>query len=232
MVSQSARRRYCRCGTHLAADNTGSQCAQCERVSRDKLIAPPVYGPSGISQTLLGQWLDLSQPQISRIETGPPVRDLDTLAYWARVLQIPPKLLWFRLPEDKSQPVTAEVAGTDPQEHSASKLPEPPSTTMLVTSTDEQTAKQLGTDSERGVPSDPMRRRTLVTWGLATTASAGMGLTAGGQVGAAYVARLQGPPPGCTPSTSGTAAKPYGKRRPLRYTTPTSCWSTPPTVRV
>jgi hypothetical protein len=25
-----------------------------------------VYGPTGISQTLLGQWLDLRQPQISR----------------------------------------------------------------------------------------------------------------------------------------------------------------------
>jgi hypothetical protein len=25
-----------------------------------------VYGPSGISQTLLGQWLGLQQPQISR----------------------------------------------------------------------------------------------------------------------------------------------------------------------
>ncbi|MGH3800907.1 MAG: hypothetical protein ACRDTD_12355 [Pseudonocardiaceae bacterium] len=115
-------------------DNNGSQCARCERVSRDKLIAPPqvpaefwqteqfkqafaaqhigwvsrvyrthphhyaVYGPSGISQTLLGQWLGLGQPQISRIETGPPIRHLDTLLHWVRVLRIPAELLWFRLP--------------------------------------------------------------------------------------------------------------------------------------
>lgn len=145
MGSQPARHRYCRCGTHLAADNSGHQCARCERASRDKLIAPPqvpvefwqaeefraafaaqhmgwvartyrthpyhhaVYGPSGISQTLLGQWLGLRQPQVSRIETGPPIRDLDTLAYWARVLRIPAQLLWFRLP-DSAGPAIMESA--------------------------------------------------------------------------------------------------------------------------
>ncbi|MGH3896874.1 MAG: hypothetical protein ACRDTA_01215 [Pseudonocardiaceae bacterium] len=41
-----------------------------------------VYGPDGITQTLLGQWLGLSQPQISRIEGGAPIRNLDTLVYW------------------------------------------------------------------------------------------------------------------------------------------------------
>ena len=129
MASRPRRQRYCRCGTHLAKDNTERQCARCERASRDKLIAPPevppefwqtdqfrdafaaqhmgriarayrthpyhyaVYGPDGISQTLLGQWLGLSQPQVSRIENGPPIRNLDTLAYWARTLHIPPELL-------------------------------------------------------------------------------------------------------------------------------------------
>ncbi|MGH3803366.1 MAG: hypothetical protein ACRDTD_25200, partial [Pseudonocardiaceae bacterium] len=94
--SRPARHRYCRCGTHLAADNPGRQCARCQHASRDKFIAPPpvppefwqteqlrdafaaqhigrvsrayrthpyhhtVYGPDGISQTLLGQWLGLS----------------------------------------------------------------------------------------------------------------------------------------------------------------------------
>jgi tetratricopeptide (TPR) repeat protein len=57
-----------------------------------------VYGTNGISQTLLGHWLGLRQPQVSRIETGPPIRDLDTLVHWARVLGIPAGLLWFRLP--------------------------------------------------------------------------------------------------------------------------------------
>jgi hypothetical protein len=122
VASRQARQYYCRCGTRLAKDNTGRQCARCERASRDKLIAPPevpaefwqteqfreafaaqhigrvarayrvhphhhaVYGPGGISQTLLGQWLGLRQPQVSQIETGPPVRDLDVLVYWARRL--------------------------------------------------------------------------------------------------------------------------------------------------
>ncbi|MDQ3760200.1 MAG: hypothetical protein M3460_00410 [Actinomycetota bacterium] len=142
MGSRPARHRYCRCGTHLAADNTGRQCAQCERTSRDKLIAPPevpaefwqaeqlreafaaqhigrvarayrmhpyhhaVYGPGGISQTLLGQWLGLRQPHVSRIETAPPIRDLDTLVYWARVLRIPPGLLWFDMPGSRRHTTT------------------------------------------------------------------------------------------------------------------------------
>ncbi|MGH3886628.1 MAG: hypothetical protein ACRDSZ_08660 [Pseudonocardiaceae bacterium] len=144
MGSRPARHRYCRCGTHLAADNSGRQCARCQCASRDKLIAPPqvppefwqteqfrdafaaqhigrvarayrthpyhhtVYGRGGISQTVLGQWLGLKQPQISRIEGGAPIRNLDTLVYWARVLRIPAKLLWFTLPDDESQLATVE----------------------------------------------------------------------------------------------------------------------------
>ncbi len=41
MGSRPARHHYCRCGTHLAADNAERQCARCQRASRDKLIAPP-----------------------------------------------------------------------------------------------------------------------------------------------------------------------------------------------
>jgi transcriptional regulator with XRE-family HTH domain len=141
VASRPPRRYYCRCGTHLAKDNTEWQCARCQRASRDKLIAPPevpaefweteqfeeafaaqhigrvfrayrthphhyaIYGPDGIAQTLLGQWLGLTQPQISRIETGPPTRNLDTLQYWAKVLRIPTKLLWFDMP-GQTRPVT------------------------------------------------------------------------------------------------------------------------------
>jgi hypothetical protein len=210
VVSRSARRRYCRCGTYLAADNTGRQCAKCERVSRDKLITPPhvptefwqteqfreafdaqhigrmsrayrmhphhhaIYGSSGISQTLLGQWLGLRQPQISRIETGPSIRNLDTLTHWVQVLRIPPKLLWFRLPEDKL--VTAGATGADPHL-------ELPSTQTLMRSTNGRTDEELRTDGGRGVPSDPMRRQTLVTWGLTTAAVTGLSISSLGQVG-------------------------------------------------
>jgi hypothetical protein len=156
MGSRLVRYRYCRCGTHLAADNTGRQCAQCERASRGKLIAPPevpaefweteqlrdafaaqhigrvarayrthryhhaLYGPGGISQKLLGQWFGLSQPHISRIENGPPIRDLDTLAYWARVLRIPPRLLWFDMPGSRRH-TTASVSTMTPEGVQASQ---------------------------------------------------------------------------------------------------------------
>lgn len=56
------------------------------------------YGKDGISQELLGGWFSLTQAQISRIETGPPIQNLDTLAHWARTLRIPSHLLWFRMP--------------------------------------------------------------------------------------------------------------------------------------
>ncbi|HEY6422198.1 MAG TPA: hypothetical protein VIY28_02900 [Pseudonocardiaceae bacterium] len=51
--------------------------------------------------------------------------------------------------------------------------------------------QQQGDLEQRGVPFDPMRRRTLVTWGLATTAAGGLGLASVGAVGAADVGRLQ-----------------------------------------
>jgi 8-oxo-dGTP diphosphatase len=60
------------------------------------------YGRNGVSQELLGTWLGLTQAQVSRIESGPPVRNLDTLAHWARILQVPPYLLWFKLPVGRS----------------------------------------------------------------------------------------------------------------------------------
>jgi len=151
MRSKRPRQHYCRCGTHLAKDNTERQCARCQRDARDKLITPPqvppefwqteqfreafaaqhigwvsrayrthsyhhaVYGPSGISQTLLGQWLGLRQPQVSQIETGPPIRLLDTLQYWAETLRTPPELLWFDMPGQTRQAASSQKnASSDP----------------------------------------------------------------------------------------------------------------------
>lgn len=62
------------------------------------------YGKDGITQEVLGGWLGLAQAQISRIETGSPVRNLDSLCYWARTLRIPPYLLWFKLPSAHQAP--------------------------------------------------------------------------------------------------------------------------------
>jgi hypothetical protein len=83
------------------------------RVSRVYLMHPhhhEVYGPHGISQTLLGQWLGLRQPQVSRFENGPPRQLLDTLQHWARTMQIPAELLWFRMPDDDTPLTTADPA--------------------------------------------------------------------------------------------------------------------------
>ncbi|MGH4014269.1 MAG: hypothetical protein ACRDSL_10145 [Pseudonocardiaceae bacterium] len=85
------------------------------RVSRAYRTHPDhyaVYGPDGISQTLLGSWLGLSQAQVSRFETGPPLQHLDTLRHWAQVMRIPPELLWFRLPEETRQLLAREPAGS------------------------------------------------------------------------------------------------------------------------
>ncbi len=56
------------------------------------------YHRRPITQDQLGTWLGMSQPDVSRIESGPPIRNLDRLAYLARTIQVPPQLLWFDLP--------------------------------------------------------------------------------------------------------------------------------------
>ncbi len=67
------------------------------RVFRAYRMNPYHRAVHGLSQSLLGQWLSLSQPQVSRIEAGPPILNLDTLRHWARVLRVPQEWLWFDL---------------------------------------------------------------------------------------------------------------------------------------
>lgn len=62
-----------------------------------------VYGPGGISQALLGQWVGLQQPHVSRFENSAPTQHLDNLRHCARVLRIPAELLWFDMPGEKRQ---------------------------------------------------------------------------------------------------------------------------------
>jgi tetratricopeptide (TPR) repeat protein len=62
----------------------------------------PFHGDRPLTQELVAGWLGLTQAQLSRIESGPPVTDLAKLSSWARALQIPPPLLWFKLPEDRA----------------------------------------------------------------------------------------------------------------------------------
>lgn len=56
----------------------------------------PIHGRV-IAQATVARWASMSQTQLSRIESGPPLRDLDRLMQWAHTLRIPSRLLWFRM---------------------------------------------------------------------------------------------------------------------------------------
>ncbi|MGH3850308.1 MAG: hypothetical protein ACRDRT_11480, partial [Pseudonocardiaceae bacterium] len=73
-----------------------------------------LYGRDGIPQEIVGNWLGLSQPRISRIENGPPVRHLDDLTHWAKTLRIPEHLLWFTLLNSQPSPERAHATETSP----------------------------------------------------------------------------------------------------------------------
>lgn len=73
-----------------------------------------LYGKDGIPQDIVGGWLGLSQPQISRIENGPPVRHLDDLTHWAKTLRIPEHLLWFTVLDSQPSHERAHTTETSP----------------------------------------------------------------------------------------------------------------------
>jgi transcriptional regulator with XRE-family HTH domain len=52
-----------------------------------------------LSQDVVGGWLGLTQPQLSRIENGRAIEDLGRLIACAQALDIPRELLWFKLPD-------------------------------------------------------------------------------------------------------------------------------------
>ncbi|WP_194904398.1 helix-turn-helix domain-containing protein [Catenulispora rubra] len=60
-----------------------------------------------LPQAVVAGWVGISQVQLSRIETGPALKDLDRLMQWARILQVPTESLWFKLPEAPAAPVPA-----------------------------------------------------------------------------------------------------------------------------
>jgi transcriptional regulator with XRE-family HTH domain len=55
-----------------------------------------------LSQELVAGWLGITQAQLSRIEHGPPIKDLDKLIYWAQLLGMPARYLWFKIPARES----------------------------------------------------------------------------------------------------------------------------------
>jgi transcriptional regulator with XRE-family HTH domain len=65
----------------------------------------PFHGKA-ISQETVARWACISQAQLSRIESGPPLHDLKRLMQWAHTLRIPARLLWFRLDEPSDSAVS------------------------------------------------------------------------------------------------------------------------------
>ncbi|MCC3318281.1 helix-turn-helix domain-containing protein [Nocardia africana] len=57
----------------------------------------PAHG-AAVRQADVARWAGISQVRISRIETGPPIRHMDSLTFWAKLLGIPYHLLWFQMP--------------------------------------------------------------------------------------------------------------------------------------
>src|SRR2546421_9524707 len=67
--------------------------------------AHPFHGIRPLAQDVIARWLAITQSQLSRVENGAPIRDLDRLIAWAGLLGVPEHLLWFRLPAiDPSAP--------------------------------------------------------------------------------------------------------------------------------
>jgi hypothetical protein len=69
----------------------------------------PFHGPRALSQEVVAGWLGITQTQLSRVESGPSVKDLGRLTHWAKIFRVPSHLLWFKLPEerDKQRPLAA-----------------------------------------------------------------------------------------------------------------------------
>ena len=57
------------------------------------------YHGRPLTQEIVGNWLGLTQAQLSRIENGRAPEELTKLVRWAQILGIPGELLWFGLPD-------------------------------------------------------------------------------------------------------------------------------------
>ncbi|MGI8814219.1 MAG: transcriptional regulator [Pseudonocardia sp.] len=56
----------------------------------------PAHGRA-LSQSIVAGWMCMTQAQLSRIEHGTAIEDLQRLRQWVELLRIPEALLWFKL---------------------------------------------------------------------------------------------------------------------------------------
>jgi hypothetical protein len=110
------------CGASLARDNRSTRCGPCSHSGRHVAPEQPHefwHGPAiaeaiashhigkliyayrntfapRVTQAVVGEWLQVTQNQVSVIERGRPVRDLEKLNGWCDALRVPQHLRWFR----------------------------------------------------------------------------------------------------------------------------------------
>ncbi|MDV7219164.1 helix-turn-helix domain-containing protein [Streptomyces prunicolor] len=148
-----------------------------------------------LSQEAMASWLDLTQAQLSRIESGKPPQDLGKLMRWAHSLKIPADLLWFKLPEIERATVTAvvtarpeELAPKSQEALAGGLLPVVVNGRTVLVPVDPETIAASGLGSLVGSSANPsaqaterdsmspFNRREFLTNGVAAIALPGLGL--------------------------------------------------------
>jgi transcriptional regulator with XRE-family HTH domain len=87
------------------------------------------YHARPLTQEIVGNWLGLTQAQLSRIENGRAPEELSKLIRYAIIFEIPDDLLWFKLPAQRqhqaprSSLVLAHRQSTGDQDSTAFHLP-------------------------------------------------------------------------------------------------------------
>lgn len=126
-----------------------------------RLIAAYRHHPdhgAPIAQGVVAGWAHLTQAQISRLEHQPTDRQpLNRLTFWARLLQVPPQLLWFTLPDSDGSAPSGE------QEHPTGESMPWVYPTRLATGPD-RIYVEAGppTGHLTAEDNDNMRRRTII----------------------------------------------------------------------
>jgi hypothetical protein len=111
----------------------------------------PTHGLRPLAQDVVARWLGLTQPQLSRIENGSSIRDLDRLTAWALLLAIPEHLLWFRLPPDSSPEAVYASASSAPGGAPAAQPPSCVPQELAAVGTDDLAALQSLRTADRQV---------------------------------------------------------------------------------
>ncbi|MFF5202974.1 hypothetical protein ACFY3B_25570 [Micromonospora parva] len=117
-----------------------------------------------LPQTVVAGWLGITQAQLSRVENGPPLVHLDRLVHWAKLLGMPARSLWFRLPGQDCWPDASPMGGE--------AISAPPDDQVVERGNPAAVAVSVGQASSKGGGATD-RRRFNVLAALAGLAAAG-----------------------------------------------------------